>query len=43
VQIGQKAAALTIVRVRNRITRFGALARDLADSRHSLEPLKGSF
>jgi len=34
VQIGQKAAALAIIRVRNRITRFGAFARDLADSRH---------
>jgi hypothetical protein len=34
MQIGQKAAALAIVRVRNRITRFGAFARDLANSRH---------
>jgi len=34
VQIGQEAAALAIVRVRNRITRNGAFARDLADSRH---------
>jgi hypothetical protein len=34
MQIGQKAAALAIVRVRNRITRFGAFARDLAYSRH---------
>jgi hypothetical protein len=34
MQIGQKAAALAIVRVRYRITRFGTFARDLADSRH---------
>jgi hypothetical protein len=34
VQIGQKATALAIVRMRNRITRFGAFARDLANSRH---------
>ena len=34
MQIGQKAAALAIVRVRNRVTRFGAFARDLANSRH---------
>jgi hypothetical protein len=34
MQIGQKAATLAIVRVRNRVTRFGAFARDLADSRH---------
>jgi hypothetical protein len=34
MQIGQKAASLAIVRVRNRITRFGAFARDLANSRH---------
>jgi hypothetical protein len=34
VQIRQKAAALAIVRVRNRVTRFGAFARDLANSRH---------
>jgi hypothetical protein len=34
MQIGQKAAPLAIVRVRNRITRFGAFARDLANSRH---------
>jgi hypothetical protein len=34
MQIGQKAPALAIVRVRNRITRFGAFARDLANSRH---------
>src|ERR1700693_5461716 len=34
MQIRQKAAALAIVRVGNRITRFGAFARDLADSRH---------
>jgi hypothetical protein len=34
VQIGQKAAAFAIVRMRNRITRFGAFARDLANSRH---------
>ena len=34
VQIGQKAATLAIVRVRNRVTRFGAFARDLANSRH---------
>jgi hypothetical protein len=34
MQIGEKAAALAIVRVRNRVTRFGAFARDLANSRH---------
>ena len=34
MQIGQKAAALAIVRMRNRVTRFGAFARDLANSRH---------
>jgi hypothetical protein len=34
VQIRQKAATLAIVRVRNRITRFRAFTRDLADSRH---------
>jgi hypothetical protein len=34
MQIWQKAAALAIVRVRNRVTRFGAFARDLANSRH---------
>jgi hypothetical protein len=34
MQIGQKAAALAIIRMRNRITRFGAFARDLANSRH---------
>ena len=34
MQIGQKAATLAIVRVRNRITRFRAFARDLANSRH---------
>jgi hypothetical protein len=34
VQIRQKAATLAIVRMRNRITRFGAFTRDLADSRH---------
>jgi hypothetical protein len=34
MQIGQKTPALAIVRVRNRITRFGAFARDLANSRH---------
>jgi hypothetical protein len=34
MQIGQKAAALAIVRVRNRITRFRAFTRDLANSRH---------
>src|ERR1700719_2034285 len=36
MQIRQKAAPLAIVRVGNRITRFGALARDLADSRHGV-------
>jgi hypothetical protein len=36
VQIRQKATALAIVRVRNRVARFGALARDLADSRHDV-------
>jgi len=34
MQIGQKAAALAIVSMRNCITRFGAFARDLANSRH---------
>ena len=34
MQIRQKAAALAIVRVRNRITRFGPFTRDLANSRH---------
>jgi hypothetical protein len=34
MQIRQKAAALAIVGMRNRITRFGAFARDLANSRH---------
>ena len=38
VQIRQKAATLAIVRVRNGVSGFGALARDLADSRHG-EPL----
>jgi hypothetical protein len=36
MQIRQKAAPLAIVRVGNRITRFGAFARDLADSRHGV-------
>jgi hypothetical protein len=34
MQVGKKAAALAIIRVRNRISRFGAFARDLANSRH---------
>jgi hypothetical protein len=34
MQIRQKAAPLAIIRVGNCITRFGAFARDLADSRH---------
>jgi hypothetical protein len=38
MQIGQKAAALAIVRVRNGVTRFGTFARDLADSRHGVNP-----
>jgi hypothetical protein len=36
VQIRQKAAPRAIIRMRNRITRFGAFARDLADSRHGV-------
>jgi len=36
MQIRQKAAPLAIVRVGNRITRFWAFARDLADSRHGV-------
>src|SRR5579863_2716625 len=34
MQIGEKAAPLAIVRVGDRVTRFGGFARDLADSRH---------
>jgi hypothetical protein len=40
VQIRQKAAPFAIVRVGNRITRFRALTRDLADSRHGVNPWK---
>jgi hypothetical protein len=36
MQVGQKAAALAIVRMGDRITRFRALARDLANSRHGI-------
>jgi hypothetical protein len=36
VQIRQKTAPLAIVRVGNRITRFWAFTRDLADSRHGV-------
>ena len=36
VQIRQKPPPLAIVRMGNRITCFGALARDLADSRHGV-------
>jgi hypothetical protein len=36
VQIGQEAAALAIIRMRNRVPRFRALARDLANSRHGV-------
>src|SRR5882757_5166800 len=36
MQIGQESATLAIVRVGNRITRFRAFARDLADSRHGV-------
>src|SRR5579863_6065828 len=37
VQIRQKAAPLAIVRVGDRVARFGPLAGDLADSRHDLD------
>jgi hypothetical protein len=36
VQIGQKPATLAIVRMGYRITRFRALTRDLANSRHGV-------
>jgi hypothetical protein len=36
MQIGQKPAALAVIRVRNGIPRFWAFARDLADSRHGI-------
>jgi hypothetical protein len=36
VQIGQKSPTLAIIRVGNRITRFRAFTRDLADSRHGV-------
>src|SRR6267378_2987747 len=36
MQIRQKAAPLAIVCVGNRITRFWAFTRDLADSRHGV-------
>src|ERR1700691_1957576 len=36
MQIRQKAAALSVVRVGNRVSGFRALARDLADSRHDV-------
>jgi hypothetical protein len=36
MQIRQKTAPLAIVRVGDRITRFWAFARDLADSRHGV-------
>jgi hypothetical protein len=36
MQIGEKSAPLAIIRVGDRITRFGALTRDLADSRHGV-------
>jgi hypothetical protein len=36
MQIRQKAAALAIIRMGNRVTRFWAFSRDLADSRHGV-------
>jgi hypothetical protein len=36
MQIRQKTAAFAIVRMGNRIARFGAFSRDLADSRHGV-------
>src|SRR5665213_3293425 len=36
MQIRQKSAPFAIIRMGNRVTRFGAFARDLADSRHGV-------
>jgi len=36
MQVRQKAAPLAVIRVGDRITRFWALTRNLADSRHDL-------